>query len=86
MKIVFKKSFEKQYKKLQQTEQLKVEEAIRLFFKNPLDPLLRNHALKGKLQGKRAIWVTGDMRIIFQEYDSYAMVECLAVGSHNQVY
>ena len=58
------------HKKLQSTfEKMarKTDTTLRLFLTDPLNPSLRNHALKGKLKGLRAISVTSDLRIIFEE-------------------
>ena len=43
MKLIFKKSFLKQYQKLNKANQTKVNESLLLFEKNPLDPNLKNH-------------------------------------------
>ncbi|MBI2453349.1 type II toxin-antitoxin system mRNA interferase toxin, RelE/StbE family [Candidatus Peregrinibacteria bacterium] len=59
---------------------------IERFTKNPHDKILRNHPLKGRLIGKRAFSVTSDMRIVFEEYNSYTLVIMFHVGTHNQVY
>ena len=46
----------------------------------PLD----DYALKGKLKGKRAFSVAGDVRVVYEETDEAIIF--LDVGSHNQVY
>lgn len=86
MQIYFKKSFVKQYTKLQKNYRIKVDEAILLFEKNPHDPLLKNHALTGKLSGKRSIAAGFDLRIVFVVEGDYAVAIMLAVGTHNKVY
>lgn len=86
MRIVFKKSFTKQYAKLNEDKRLLVDEAIRVFARDPKAPPLKNHLLKGRLAGKRAISAGFDLRIIFRVDGDYILVEMLAVGSHNQVY
>lgn len=86
MKIVFKKSFVKQYAKLNESKRLSVDETIRVFARDPKTPHLKNHLLKGKLTGKRAISAGFDLRIVFKVDGDYVLVEMLAVGSHNQVY
>lgn len=65
---------------------LKIDTALVRFKSNPLDAALYNHPLKGAMTGKRAISVTGDVRIIFEEYNNYVLVIMLDVGTHNQVY
>lgn len=86
MEIRFTKYFEKRLAKLSPKLKRKVVKAIEVFAENPNDKSLKNHALKGRLSGRSAISVTGDVRIIFREYDDYTLVLMLDVGSHNQVY
>lgn len=86
MQIYFKKTFIKQYKRLQSSQQKKVDQALEFFEKNPLDTKLKNHGLVGKLQGKRAISAGFDLRIVFEIQGEYITVTMLAVGTHNQVY
>lgn len=47
MILKFHKNFSKNYKKLNRDIQLKVDEAIERFRRNPFDDVLRNHPLKG---------------------------------------
>ena len=86
MKIIFKKSFTKQYVKLNASKRLSVDETIRVFARDPKTPELKNHALKGRLAGKRAVSAGFDLRIVFKVDGDYVLVEMLAVESHNQVY
>ncbi|MCC7197401.1 type II toxin-antitoxin system mRNA interferase toxin, RelE/StbE family [Candidatus Peregrinibacteria bacterium] len=86
MLIVLKKSFVKQYQKLQKASQSKIDNTLRLFEKNPHDPQLKNHALTGKLTGKRSISAGFDLRIVFELEGNYMIVTMLSVGTHNQVY
>lgn len=86
MKIIYHKNFTKKFKKLPAKLKEKTIFTIKEFTKNPLNPLLKNHALVGGLSGKRAFSVTGDARIIFEEYDNYILVIMFDIGTHNQVY
>ncbi|MGH7195212.1 MAG: type II toxin-antitoxin system RelE/ParE family toxin [Candidatus Saccharimonadales bacterium] len=45
---------------------------------------LNDHALKGKINGKRAFSIAGDIRVIYEETGDYIIF--LDIGSHNQVY
>lgn len=45
---------------------------------------LNDHSLKGKLKGKRAFSIAGDVRVVYEETE--AEIIFLDVGSHNQVY
>ena len=86
MQIFFKKSFVKQYHKLQKTDRLKVDNALVLFEKNHFHPSLKNHALTGKLAGKRSIAAGFDLRLVFEMKGNYVTVIMLGLGTHNQVY
>lgn len=65
MIIRYHKTFTKRYKKLGKNLKDKIKQVIIDFERNPKDKSLYNHALKGEMLGKRAIKVTGDVRIIF---------------------
>jgi len=60
--------------------------ALNKFKENPFNPSLNNHPLRGILDGARAISVTGDIRIIFEEENNYQAVRIIDIGTHNQVY
>ena len=45
---------------------------------------LYDHALTGKLDGKRAFSVTGEIRVIYVELEDAIVL--LDIGTHNQVY
>jgi len=86
MQIKYHKNFTKSFKKLTPSLKDKTKKVITKFTKNPRDKTLKNHKLTGKLNNKRAISVTGDMRIIFEQQNNYILVIFLDIGSHNQVY
>jgi len=86
MQLFRHKNFTKQYQKLSFKQQAFINEAILLFYKNPFDAKLRNHALKGKYKGCNSIDAAFDLRIIFKQEKNYIVVVLLKVGSHNQLY
>ncbi len=86
MKIRYHKNFQKSFYKLDPKLKNKVIQKIQLFQDDVFHPLLKNHSLKGDMLGKRAFSVTGDVRIIFEEQDDYALVLFLDLGGHTQVY
>jgi len=86
MKIVYHKRFEKQYKKLIDKDKEKANKALEIFINNPNDTKLNNHCLKGSLIGKKAISAAPNLRLIFEEFDDYALVIFLDLGKHNRVY
>lgn len=70
MKVNFRKKFTKQYEKLREIERIKVDDAIMRFIANPYDPVLRNHALHGKMGDKRSISAANNLRLIFKDRKS----------------
>ena len=86
MQLFRHKNFTKQYHKLNSKQRSLVDEAIFLFYKNPLNPKLRNHPLKGKYKGCNSVDVAFDLRIIFKQEKNYVVAVLLKVGSHSQLY
>ncbi len=86
MKIQFHKRFEKRFQRLPPHLKHKATEAINRFMTDPFHPLLRNHALTGRMNGKRAFYVSANVRIIFEELDGYTLILLLDIGSHEMVY
>lgn len=85
MRLYFHKNFGKQYGKLRKAEREKVQERLALFLRNPFNPLLKNHPLKGKYLDYRSVNITGDLRAI---YKSINEDECIfvAIDSHSNLY
>lgn len=86
MKILSHKAFDKAYAKLPLQQRKAVDAALISFSKSPLDPTLRDHALKGKMKALRSFSAGHDLRVIYREEDGFVIVTLLDVGSHNQVY
>ncbi len=59
-------------------------ERLALFMTGQLGYPLHDHALTGKLAGKRAFSVAGDIRVVYVELQD--SIVFLDIGSHNQVY
>ena len=84
MIIVFHRDFKKKYQKLAPKIVEKLDDRLRLFSKEEFNPVLNNHALKGKWLGYRSINVTGDTRAIFKRDEETAIF--VAVDSHSNLY
>lgn len=84
MRIKLHKNFEKQYKKLRLTEKKKFKERRDLFLEDEFDPILNNHALKGKYLDYRSINITGDLRAIYKKDDDNFIF--VAISSHSNLY
>ena len=86
MKLQTTRKFDKAYARLTEENKNRVDDALRLFEKNPFDPSLGNHTLKGKLKRFRAISAGYDLRLVFQEHGGHVVVLMLNVGTHDQAY
>jgi addiction module RelE/StbE family toxin len=84
MTIKYSKGFLKQAKKLSPELRQQLQERLVLFDENPLNPTLRNHALKGKYKDYRSISVTGDVRVLYLQSGDEVIFD--AVGTHSQLY
>ena len=82
------KQFTKKYAKLNLKIQLKTDETLIKFVKNPFDRILNNHPLNWDYKGLRSINVTWDFRIIFRELsnNTYELVELIDVWTHSELY
>jgi addiction module RelE/StbE family toxin len=81
------KTFEKHFKqRIRPNDKLvrRFKERLQLFMNGELGYPINDHALHGKLEGKRAFWVAGDLRIIYIETANFIIF--LDIGSHSQVY
>lgn len=81
------KLFDKHFsERVKQNEKLlkQFEERLARFITGERGYPLNDHALTGKLVGKRAFSIAGDMRIIYVELED--AIVFLDIGTHNQVY
>ena len=84
MIVNFHKDFLKDFKKLPIKAKEKFKQRQLLFEKDEFDPVLNNHALKGKWLGYRSINVTWDVRAIFKR-DTESVV-FVAIDKHSNLY
>jgi addiction module RelE/StbE family toxin len=85
MFIRFHRNFEKQYKKLKTIERNKLKQRIDVFIKDEFNPILNNHALRGKCKGYRSINVTGDIRAIYKKEIKNRVI-FIAIDKHSNPY
>jgi addiction module RelE/StbE family toxin len=86
MEVDYSPQYKKAYKKLRGKNKEFADKAMAAFLKNPFDPKLKNHALKGSLSGIRSISAAYDLRILYQERGRHAFVLMLKIGKHDEVY
>lgn len=85
MKIIVSKSFEKKYQKLRDSEKEKFKQRRDIFLANPFDPILNNHALKGKYKGYRTINIAGDLRALYEPLDKDT-AHFILIDTHSNLY
>jgi len=85
MNVVFHKRFDKMASKLSSKVKEKMVERITRFSKDPLDYVLRNHALNTPYKGSYSIDVIGDYRAIYYLVDDETAM-FTHIGTHSQLY
>jgi addiction module RelE/StbE family toxin len=85
MRIDLHRDFKKQYRKLRVQNRKRFDERLVLFVRNPFDPVLNNHALKGKYKNCRSINITGDLRAIYETVGENAVL-FVAIDTHSNLY
>lgn len=74
--------FKRDYNKMPQEIQDDFDEKIQLFIKNPYNPFLKTHKLRGKLQACLAFCLRDGYRVLF-EYSGINQIDLLAIGPHD---
>lgn len=85
--IKFDKKFLKNLKKRfigDKKLERQIQKRIDLFLEDKGNPLLKDHKLLGTMRGLRSFSVTGDVRIVYQEFEDFYLF--IDVGTHNQIY
>lgn len=83
MKIIYSSKFAREYKKLPNNIKDAAEEHEALFRKDPFDPKLKTHKLKGKLSGFLSFSIGYKYRIIFEFAKDKNTVYFHSVGDHD---
>lgn len=84
MKIFYSPKFAKEYRKLPQKTKDSAEKKEKIFRKNPFDPSLKTHQLKGRLKEFWSFSVDYHYRIIF-EFADENIIWFHSIGTH-QIY
>lgn len=83
MKIIYSSKFAREYKKLSDDIKDIAEKQEIIFRKNPFDPKLKTHKLKGKLSEFLAFSIDYKHRIIFEFDKSKKIAYFHSVGNHS---
>ncbi len=85
MNIFLHRDFKKRYCQLRSSEQERFKKRRNIFLKNPFDPVLNNHHLKGKYEGCRSINIGGDLRAIYRLLEKNVAL-FITLGTHDELY
>lgn len=85
MTIQYTPKFKKQYKKLPAKLQRQFDERLQLFVKDPTNPMLRVHPLKGSYSGYWSMNVSGDLRALYLKKGDDLVIFAL-IGTHSQLF
>ena len=83
MEIIYSSKFAREYKKLPEQVKKLAEELEPIFRKDPFDPKLKTHKLKGRLQGFLSFSIGYKYRIIFELSPDKKTVHFHSVGDHD---
>ena len=83
MEIIYSSKFAREYKKLPENIKNIAEEQEILFRKDPFDPKLKTHTLKGKLRGFWSFSIGYKYRIIFEFVNNKTVAHFHSVGNHD---
>lgn len=84
MVINFHKDFVKSSARLTASQKDKLKQRLKLFEQDEFDPVLNNHALRGKYSGCRSINITGDLRALFKKNSDKVLF--VVIDSHSNLY
>lgn len=84
MVVLFHKDFIKNSNKLTSQQKNKLTQRLKLFSQDHSNPILNNHALRGRYQEHRSINITGDLRAIYKKDGEN--VTFVAIDSHSNLY
>lgn len=83
--VVYHRNFKKSFKRLKSSEKRAFQERIDIFIADPTNPLLNDHALRGKFYNCRSINITGDIRVIYEIVrDNVALLH--DIDTHSKLY
>lgn len=85
MIIVRTKYFSKAATKLPASVKRALAERLQLFMSDPYSSLLNNHAIQGNRQPCRSINITGDYRVVYEQYDEETVL-LIDIDTHSNLY
>ncbi len=84
MRLSFAPRFGRRARKLTVLQQALLRAALRRFARDPRDPILRTHRLRGDLDGYWAFSVDDNLRVLFRWEGDLATL--VTIGTHDELY
>lgn len=85
MIVIRTKYFTKAVNKLPASVKRALAERLQLFMSEPFSYILNNHALQGDRQPYRSINITGDYRLVYEQYDEETVL-LIDIDTHSNLY
>ena len=85
MIVIRTKSFFKKALKLPVKIKHALAERLQIFMQDPFSPVLNNHGLQGSKSKYRSVNITGDYRLIYEQYD-FETVRLIDIDTHSNLY
>lgn len=85
MILLIRKSFKKATDKLPAKVADILADKIEILRVDPFDPVLNNHKLQGSMHRYRSIDITGDYRLLYEQYSKDTLY-LVNIGRHSQLY
>ncbi|MEK7170025.1 MAG: type II toxin-antitoxin system mRNA interferase toxin, RelE/StbE family [Patescibacteria group bacterium] len=85
MIITRSRPFKRKIKRLPKSIQLAFMARLELFIEHQYDIRLNNHALSGPLCNYRSINITGDYRLVYEQYDENT-IRLIDIDTHSHLY
>lgn len=84
MRIAYKKSFDKKFKKLPEKIKQRFYERLAVFILDPFESQLNNHSVDPTYPCCRSINITGDYRALYHDIDG--TITFVIIGRHSELY
>lgn len=85
MIVIRTKYFSKAVTKLPASVKRAIAERLQLFMNDPFNVILNNHALSGDGKPYRSINITGEYRLVYEQYDEETVL-LVDIDTHSNLY
>ncbi|MDE1975028.1 MAG: type II toxin-antitoxin system mRNA interferase toxin, RelE/StbE family [Patescibacteria group bacterium] len=85
MLVVSSRNFSKAAARLPSKVKAVLKNRLEMFMSDPYASVLNNHRLHGSMRHYRSINITGDYRLIYEEYDDVT-IRLIDIGTHGRIY